>query len=202
MATNSTSTPTTAPLKVVTGVVRGSYVNVFKPRLNELNGKEEYSMTILIPKEDTETLGKLRGAMNAALQAKWPNKAPSGIQKPLHDGDGEKPNGGEYGEECAGHWVMNIKSSRRPGIIDVDMNDVLDPDEFVSGDYCRVSINAYAYDNMRRGVAFGLNNIQVVERGDPLGGNNTSAQEDFGGSPTSGVRNKSEGTGWDDDIPF
>ena len=202
MATNSTSTPTTAPLKVVTGVVRGSYVNVFKPRLNELNGKEEYSMTILIPKEDTETLGKLRRAMHAAIQAKWPNKVPSGVQNPLHDGDGEKPNGGEYGEECAGHWVMNVKSNRRPGIIDVDMNDVLDPDEFVSGDYCRVSINAYAYDNMRRGVAFGLNNIQVVERGDPLGGNNTSAQEDFGGSPTSGVRNKSEGTGWDDDTPF
>ncbi len=37
-----------APKKVITGEVRASYVNIFKTRFNDLSGKEEYSMMILI----------------------------------------------------------------------------------------------------------------------------------------------------------
>lgn len=186
---------TASNTKVVTGKVRASYVNVFSPRLNELNGKEEFSMSVLIPKEDKETSTKLKAAMEAAIAAKWPNKPPAGLQKPVHDGDGEKPNGGEYGEECRGHWVLNVKSNKRPGIIDASMNDVLDPNEFQSGDFCRVSLGAYAYDNMRRGVSFGLNNIQVLAKGDPLGGTRTRPQDDFGPVAT-------QVEDWSDDTPF
>jgi hypothetical protein len=42
--------------KVITGTVRGSYVNVFRPRTNDLSGKEEYSMMLLIPKQDKTTV--------------------------------------------------------------------------------------------------------------------------------------------------
>lgn len=181
--------------KVVTGKVRASYVNAFQPRLNELSGKEEYSLTLLVPKEDKDTSAKLKSAMEAAIAAKWNGKTPAGLQKPVHDGDGEKPNGGEYGEECRGHWVLNVKSNKRPGIIDAAMNDVIDPNEFVSGDYCRVSLGAYAYDNMRKGVSFGLNNIQVLAKGDPLGGTRSRPQDDF-----TAVASQVED--WGDDAPF
>lgn len=170
-----------SPKKVITGKVRSSYVNVFSPRLNELNGKEEYSMVALIPKSDKDTVAKLKGAMDTAIAEKWPNKPPAGLQNPVHDGDGPKPNGGEYGPECAGHWVLNVKSKMRPGIVDKNLQDVIEQGEFQSGDYCRISVNAYAYDNMRKGVSFGLNNIQVLERGEPLAGG-TSAADDFGGA--------------------
>jgi hypothetical protein len=30
---------------------------------------------------------------------------------PIHDGDGDKTNGGEYGPECKGHWVVNASSN-------------------------------------------------------------------------------------------
>jgi len=51
----------------------------------------------------------------------------------------------------------------------------------VSGDYIRVSVNAYAYDAAgNRGVAFGLNNVLFVERGEPLGQMRQSAAEEFG----------------------
>ena len=170
---------TASNTKVVTGKVRASYVNAFQPRLNELSGKEEYSLTLLVPKEDKDTSAKLKSAMEAAIAAKRNGKTPAGLQKPVHDGDGEKPNGGEYGEECRGHWVLNVKSNKRPGIIDAAMNDVIDPNEFVSGDYCRVSLGAYAYDNMRRGVSFGVNKIQVVAKGAPLGGARSRPQDDF-----------------------
>ena len=185
----------TNPTKVTTGKCRASYDNVFTARLNELSGKEEFSLTLLIPKSDKATVSSLASAMNAAISSKWPNKVPSGINKPLHDGDGEKPNGGEYGEECQGHWVLNVKSSRRPGIIDGNMQDVIDPNEFVSGDYCRVSLGAYAYDNIKKGVSFGLNNIQVLAKGDPLGGTRAKAQDDF--APAGKADDAFE-----DDIPF
>jgi len=178
-------------MKLITGRVRASFVNVFQPRLNELSGKEEFSMTLLVPKTDKATLASIKKAQEEAIALKWQGKPPVGLQLPLHDGDGEKPNGGEYGPECANHWVLNVKSNRRPGIVDREMNEIIDPNEFISGDYCRVSLGAYAYDNKRRGVAFGLNNIQVLDKGDPLGGSRTRPEDDFGRVPGS-----------DDDLDF
>lgn len=181
------------PTKVVTGRARGSYVNVFAPRMNDLSGKEEYSMTLLIPKTDTDTLAKLKAAAKAAIAEKFGDKPPAGLQSPIHDGDGAKPNGGEYGEECHGHWVVNVKSTRKPGVVDANVQPVLDAAEFQSGDYCRVSLNAYAYDNKRKGVAFGLQNVQVLAKGEPLGGGGSRAEDDFG--PASGASDNIPG--WD-----
>lgn len=171
--------------RVITGVVRCSYVHVFEARQNVNSGKDEYSMTLLIPKSDTETVAKLKAAMDAAISAKWGAKPPAHLQKPIHDGDGQKPLGGPYSEECEGHWVLNVKSNSRPGIVDANVAPIMDRAEFQSGDYARVSLNAYAYDNKRVGVSFGLNNIQVIRKGEPLSGR-TRAEDDFG--PADGVQ--------------
>lgn len=167
-----------ADTKVTTGEVRASFVNVFQPRMNDLSGKEEFSMTLLIPKDDKKTLKALKTAAGAAKESKWGDKVPAGVQSPLHDGDGSKPNGGDYGPECAGHMVLNVKSNYQPGVVDKQVQPVIDPSEFQSGDYCRVSLNTYAYDNKRKGVGYGLNNIQVLRKGDPLGGH-SNAESDF-----------------------
>ncbi|WP_295450912.1 DUF2815 family protein [uncultured Thiodictyon sp.] len=191
----SAQTNTAALLKVVTGKCRASYVNVIEPRLNELSGKEEYSMTVLIPKNDKNTLAAIKGAVDTAIAMKWPSRVPQGVQKPVHDGDGPKPNGGDYGPECEGHYVINVKSSHKPGVVDAQLNPIMSREDFQSGDYCRVSLNAYAYDNKRIGVSFGLNNVQVLEKGDPLGGSRTRPEDDFGPA----MNNAAE---LDDDIPF
>lgn len=167
------------PTRLITGTVRCSYVHVFEPRKNELSGKDEYSMTLLIPKTDRDTLAKMRAAAEAAIAAKWGAKPPQHLQSPIHDGDGGKPNGGPFPEECAGHWVVNVKTNERPGIVDAAVAPVLDRKEFMSGDYARVSLNAYAYDNKRIGVAFGLGNIQVIRKGEPLSGR-ARAEDEFG----------------------
>ncbi len=167
-----------ADTKIVTGEIRASYVNVFQPRMNDLSGKDEYSMTLLIPKSDKKTIADIKAAGAVAKDAKWGRNVPKGVQFPVHDGDGEKPNGGDYGEECADHWVLNVRSNYKPGVVDANVQPVIDQSELQSGDYCRVSLNAFAYDNKRKGVGFGLNNIQVLRRGDPLGGH-TDASSDF-----------------------
>jgi hypothetical protein len=161
-----------------TGVVRGSYVKVFTPTINEENGKAEYSMTLLIPKEDVATMNAIKAACKAAVDTKWNGKPPQGLNTPWHDGNGPKPQGGEYGEECHGMWVINVKTTQQPTVVDANLQRVMEATQFVSGDWCRVALNAYAYDNKRKGVALGLGNIQVVRKGEPLG-NKRSAESDF-----------------------
>ena len=172
-----TRTPST---KVITGKCRGSYVHVFAPRRNDLNGKDEYSLTLLIPKTDTDTVGSVKAGIKAAAEARWGAKLPPKLDNPLRDGDGERPRGGSYPEEYAGHWVLNAKSTQKPGVVDANVQDVIDPDAFLSGDYCRASVNFYAYDQAgNRGVGCGLNNVQVLGKGDPLSGR-ARAADDFG----------------------
>jgi hypothetical protein len=166
-------------MKIVTGKVRASYVNVFEKKVNNLSGKEEYSMMILIPKSDKITIDKINGAIDDAVKQKWPTKTTAEMRKqfkhwPLRDGDEEK---GEA--PYSGHYFMNLKSSSKPGIVDANRQDILTPEEFISGDYCRVSINASPYDKSSgKGVSFYLNNVQKVANGDPLS-SVSRAEDDF-----------------------
>lgn len=169
--------------KVVTGKVRLSYVNVFKPRAAAPGQDEKYSLTVLIPKTDKATIAKVRAAIDAAKAASasvFGGKVPSSLKSPVHDGDGEKPNGGEYGPECKGHYVINASSSKqKPGVVDKDRNEIIDSTEVYSGCYGRVSVNFYAYNQSgNKGIACGLNNVQKLEDGDYLGGR-SRAEDDF-----------------------
>ena len=168
--------------KTVTGEVRFSYFSALSARVNEMNGKEEFSTQVLVPKSDTETVAGLKAAAKAALMEKFGDKIPKNIRNPLRDGDTEtKGDGSPMGEEYAGHWFFNTKSAKRPGAVDAEGNDILGNDEIVSGDHGRVSLNAYAYDTAgNKGVAFGLNNIMFTRRGKPLGVARSSAADDFG----------------------
>ena len=180
--------------KVVTGEVRGSYVRVFKAKMNDY-GKMEYSMKILIPKEDKKTLAAIEKAVKAAKElgkeTKWGGKIPSGLKLPLRDGDGDDEQDGDGPD--VGHHFMNVKNERQPGIVDRDRQEILDEQAFVSGDYCRVSINAYPFNtNGNKGVSFGLKNIQVLRKGEPLGGSAESPDDAFDDLPDNG------GDSWDD----
>lgn len=168
-----------ASTKVVTGTVRGSYLTLFEPRAQDQNKPDEkkYSMVILIPKSDKTTLNAIAAAQKAAVDAKWPGKPPAKINYTLHDGNGAKENGEPYGPECKDCMVMSVSSKNRPGVVDQNVRAILDPTMCVSGDYFRVEINAYGYDySGKKGVSFGLNNVQFVKKGDPLG--NISRPED------------------------
>lgn len=189
--------------KVVTGEVRFSYAHLMRPRPNMMNGKEEYSTQILVPKSDAETVKAIKAAAKSALQSKWGDKVPSKVKNPLRDGDNEtKSDGSPLGQEYAGHFFMNVKTSsdRKPGVVDAKGRDLIDADAIVSGDYGRVSLNAYAYDaNGNRGVAFGLNHVMLSRKGDQLGGGRSSAASDFGLSPATAAATVASDDSQDDD---
>ena len=170
--------PTT---RVVTGRVRLSYAHIFEAYASNLDEDPKYSCTILIPKSDTVTLGKIQAAQKAAAEngksTKFDGKIPANLNLTLHDGDVEADL--ERSPEYAGHFYMAMSSKTRPGVVDANLNAVLDPTTVYSGCYARVSINAFAYNAKgKKGVSFGLNNVQFVADGPSLGGR-TRAEDDF-----------------------
>ena len=147
------------PMKVITGPdTRWSYANVWEPK--SINGgTPKYSVSLIIPKSDTKTLTKIQAA----------------IKTPLRDGDTERPDDPAY----AGCYFVNANATSAPGIVDVDRNPILTRSEVYSGVYGRASITFYAFNSSgNRGIACGLNNLQKVRDGEPLGGK-ASAESDF-----------------------
>ena len=181
-----------AKTQITTGKVRFSYCTLIEPKAAVAGGAETYSVTLLIPKTDTNTIKKIKDAIEAAkaayLAKNVGKKLPSELKNTLHDGDGEKPNGGEYGPECAGCYVMTTSSRNRPVI--VDANKVpLDPAEVYSGGYGRAILNFYVYDtNGNKGVSAGLNGVMKLTDGEPLaGGVVTDADWDDDWEDTDGL---------------
>ena len=168
---------TTSPTKVVIPC-RISFANIWEPK--SINGSEEkYSVSCLIPKNDKATLTKIHKAIEAAKEAaqskRWGGKIPPTLKLPLHDGDTERPDDETYKDMM----YFNATSKDAPQIVDRKVQPILDPMECGSGDYCNVSVNFYGFNtNGNRGVAAGLQNIQLVKHGERLAGK-ASAASDF-----------------------
>jgi len=169
-----------ADTKVITGKVRFSYVHVFEPHAVEPGQDPKFSVCLLIPKSDTATVSKIKAAIEAAKTAglsKWGGKVPPNLKLPLRDGDTERDT--TERPEYAGHYFVNANSKTRPGIVDANLLEILDPGELYSGCYGRASINFYAFNTAgNRGIACGLNNLQKLSDGEFLGGR-SRPEDDF-----------------------
>ena len=174
--------PAPNPTKVITGEVRLSYANLWEPK--SINGgAPKYSVSIIIPKSDTRTIAKIKAAIEAAYREgetklKGNGKtvpALSVLKTPLRDGDTERPDDEAY----AGSYFINANSATAPGIVDSACETILERSQLYSGVYARASVNFFAFNsNGNKGIACGLNNIQKLRDGDPLGGK-SRAEDDF-----------------------
>ena len=171
------------PTKVITGIkTRWSYANVWQAK--SINGgTPKYSVSLIIPKSDTKTVTAVKNAIQAAYeegQSKLKGSSKSvpaltAIKTPLRDGDAERPDDEAYKDS----YFINANSATAPGIVDAARNPIIEHSEVYSGVYGRASINFYAFNsNGNRGIACGLNNLQKISDGDPLGGK-TRAEDDF-----------------------
>lgn len=171
------------PTKVITGPqTRWSYANVWDAK--SINGgAPKYSVSLIIPKSDTKTVEKINVAIQAAYEEGQSKLKGNGksvpalslIKTPLRDGDTERPDDEAY-KNC---YFINANSATAPGIVDADRNPILERSEVYSGVYGRASISLYAFNsNGNRGIACGLNNLQKISDGEPLGGK-ARAEDDF-----------------------
>ena len=180
---NNNTNKANNPMKVITGPdTRWSYANVWEAK--SINGgTPKFSVSLIVPKSDTKTVAKIKAAIEAAyhdgeskLKGTGKSVPPmAAIKTPLRDGDSERPDDPAY----TNAYFINANSATVPGIVDADRNPILTRSEVYSGVYGRASISFYAFNsNGNKGIACGLNNLQKVRDGEPLGGR-VSAEFDF-----------------------
>ena len=165
--------------RVVTNEVRASYAHVAEP-VSVNGGDPKYSMSVIISKDDKETLDLINKAIDQAITdgiakfgGKRPNKAV--LKLPLRDGDVERED-----EAYQDSFFINCNNKTAPQVVDASRHPV-DPGTVYSGCYCKVSIQFYAFSvNGNKGVAAALGNIQFVRDGESLGGAHITAADDFG----------------------
>lgn len=155
---------------------RFSYAHIFEP--DSINGSEpKYSVSCIIDKSDTETIAKIKKAVETAKEegkGKWGGKIPANLKLPLRDGDIDRPDDEAY----AGSYFLNANSKQAPKVVDNRVQPILDQSEVYSGCYGRVSVIFYAYNsNGNKGVAAGLGNVQKLRDGEPLGSRVNAADE-------------------------
>ena len=171
--------------KVLTGEVRLSYANLTTPRAPQQGGEPKYSVTLLIPKTDAATIANINASIKAAYEdgvsKKWGGAHPTPKQI-VHDGDGLRPSGMPFGDECKGHWVLTASTKNKPQVVGIDNLDCeLAPSDIYSGMFARVTINFFAYDTAgSKGVGCGLGNVLKTRDGEALAGG-ASAASDFEG---------------------
>lgn len=142
------------PTKVVTGPdTRFSYLNAWDPK--SINGgTPKYSVSLIIPKDDEKTVDAIKAAIKAAY----------------HEGESKLRGNGKTLPPLSA-----IKIPLRDG-------DKERPDDPAYANAYFVNANSatfYAFNsNGNRGIACGLNNLQKIRDGEPLGGK-SRAEDDF-----------------------
>lgn len=171
---------------VMTPEFRASYANVFRPGKAMNDGEEgKYGVTALFRKG--EDLRKMEAAAKEAIIEKWgadKSKWPKNIRLPFRDQAEREKDGALPAGHEAGAIFVNFTSKQKPGLVDKNVNPIIEETEFYSGCWARATVRAFAYDQKgNRGVAFGLQNVQKVRDDEPLGGRRR-AEDDF--QPLSG----------------
>lgn len=161
--------------------VRLSYLTVFEPRLadpKDPTSKMRYSVSLIIPKDHPQ-VDQIKDAINEAASKKFGDKAASIMKKKptMRDGDEVREDDPVY----SGSYFIGAASTRKPQVVDKKLNVITDESEAFSGCYGNVSVNFYGYDvDMSKGVACGLNNIQITRNdGDLRLGGAPNATDEF-----------------------
>lgn len=164
--------------QVVTGACRLSYEHLFTPWKGADGDRDpRYEVVLMIPKSDKATLAAIKKAIQAAIQEglpKWGGSQPKGLKMPIRDGDEADDN-----PEYAGYYTLSVSSTRKPSVVDQNVQPILDATEIYSGCWARAAIVAWPYNNSgNKGVTFFVNHVQKIRDGEPFG-NITRAEDVF-----------------------
>lgn len=162
--------------RVVTPKFRVSFPALLESRFNELNKKNEFGVMMLFPK-DTD-LSDLKKLAKETAHEKWGKKIPKGLRSPFRSGNEKyEENGREEYKDCT---FINAKTKFKPGVVDANLQPILDSGDVYPGCWGRATITCYAYDTMgNQGVSFSLQNFQKLADDSPFAGGRTKAEDDF-----------------------
>jgi len=139
-----------------------------------------FRTSALIPKKDKALIAQIEEAIEEAKEygknAKWGGKIPRKLKIAFQDGDDTDLD--KYPEN-EGHFLLNCRSKKKVGLVDIDRQPILDASEVYSGCWAYLSATSFAYDNESKGVSFFLNNIMKARDDESFGGGSSTPDEDF-----------------------
>ena len=136
--------------KVVTGLVRFSFIKVFNLEIDELTGEKKYSIQLLIPKTDKKTVSAIKKRSKKQKSLVVKSSGARAFQRTCTSPCGmvtirQKRMKKKYPER-KGHYYLNASSKTAPGVLGKDKLPMQDEEELYSGCYGYASINFYPYD--------------------------------------------------------
>ena len=192
-------------MSLKTPVFRASYVNLYKPRAMRGDGGEELGtpkfsvVAIFDPasftEKEKEVWKELIAAMDEAVKEFFDfglRDAPANFRKGLRKVEERRDRNGAIpkGFDIPGGLFANLTANAeyRPGVVDRNGANI-GPEwdnahRAYSGVYARASVRPYCYKKAgNQGIALGLQNVQVVGDGEPLGAAKIAAADDFSDLP-------------------
>ncbi len=164
-----------------------SFPHVFEStKTKNDKGEDIYDIQIIIPKTDRVGLQALARAIKEVGQSRWGDNY-NKVKNPLRDGDKEKDkiadDGQTYGDkypERLGCYFLNARSRKPVGVFDRERTPITDPNVLYGGCKGRISVTFYPYSTQgNSGVGVGLNGVQMLGEGEPLGGGRPNVESMF-----------------------
>jgi hypothetical protein len=167
---------------IITPEFRAAFISVHKATSQKnadgTTSKPKFSIRAVFPAD--ADLKQMKGEAQDAAEGKWgAGKVPKTMRSPFRlNAELDKPVPG-----IPDDWIVmtfSANEDRRPGVVDASLQDIIDPTQVYNGAWFRAQVRAFAYENAgNKGVSFGLQNVQKLRDGDPLGGANQPAAKVF-----------------------
>ena len=159
---------------------RLSFCHLDAPWTGIEGGEKKYSVSCIIPKDDTDTVNEVKAAIQAAydegVQKAWKGARPpmqsTSFKYPLKDGDNERP------EDAAYAKTMFLTAASKTAVPVLNrLKEPIAPELAYSGCYAVVSVNFFAFTQGSKGIGGGLNAVLKFADGEKLGGGGNAAAE-------------------------
>jgi len=144
-----------------------SFPSLITPRARSEGGEPVFSCTLLFTAtaQKDPLFAKLKAAAEAAAKERFDGKIPAGLKSPFRDGN-EKDYSGYAGTVFISPW-----SKQKPGIVDENVEALIDPDRLYPGVIVRADVKPFAWSvSGNKGVSFGLNHLQIIREGERMDG--------------------------------
>lgn len=168
-----------------------SFPSLFEKKDFKNGNDPKYMANLIIKKTDegvAEWVKKIKTHAAECITEMFPDKIPKNLSMALKDGDTDTDEQGELKKdkypEYEGCWIVTTSSkTNRPGIFtknaDGDTIGLDDQEAIYAGCLGQLSFRMFAFDNVKKGISFGLRGFCKTGDGEPLG-EATNVKEDFG----------------------
>jgi hypothetical protein len=170
---------------ILTPKGRGAYVSFFTPRgvKGDENSEPKYSVSLLIPaKADVQVMVD---AVNSTIEDRW-GTTKSKIKKPflkMEDHVESFAQDEDLYEQFIKDFPFFIRcaSKYKPDVLFGNGSKCEEPEEAYSGRWMRLSVRPYAWEHTMngKGVSFGLQNAQLLDHDEKMGGGRARAEDEF-----------------------